>query len=185
RPWAFSERCMSPAAERYLLRPLVEAVAAADGHDGGGAKLALLRVFEVWVDWEEGVEGHGWAEKGVWPVRRGRTALPGEGLEGLETEEVDMWRPSAFLLERGSRAALLQQEGWEVWGDERWESYLVKGENKDKDNDKRGREGEEVEGDESEDGDGYEEEKGGKLWQDAPFKVIRSFESSDSRRDSW
>ncbi|KLJ08729.1 hypothetical protein EMPG_15836 [Blastomyces silverae] len=95
-----------------------------------------------------------------------------------------MWRPSAFLLERGSRAALLAREGWEVWGDERWESYLVKEKRrkKDTDKDKRGGEGEEVEeveevaGEECEDGDGYDEEKRGKLWQDAPFKVIRCFE---------
>ncbi|PGH06011.1 hypothetical protein GX51_02602 [Blastomyces parvus] len=181
RPWPFAERCMSPAAERYLLQPLAEAVCPPGGV-GGTGRLPLLRVFEVRVDWEEGVEGHGWEEKGVWPALKGEGEGEGEGDGGTGTEEVDMWRPSAFLLESGSRAALLEREGWEVWGDERWASYLVREKRKDK----RGGEGEveeieEVDGDGYE--DGYEEQRG--LWQDAPFTVIRSFgASSESRLDS-
>lgn len=168
-------RCMSRAAERFLLRPL------ADGWDGCGQLLRLrLRVFEVRVDWAEGLEGHGWAEKGAWPVVRGRrlSSSPGEGEgedeeEGEEGEEaeaevemVDMWRPSAFLLERGSRAELLAREGWEPWTDERWESYLVET--------KAG-------AGEGEDGvvAGAGADGTGRLWQDAPFTVIRSWDEGD------
>ncbi|EER40469.1 predicted protein [Histoplasma capsulatum H143] len=172
---------MSRAAERFLLRPL------ADGWDGCGQLLHLrLRVFEVRVDWAEGLGGHGWAEKGAWPVVRGRrlSLSPGEGEgedeaeeeegegegegEEAEVEMVDMWRPSAFLLERGSRAELLAREGWEPWTDERWESYLVE----TKAGAGEGEDGVGV-------GVGVGADGTGRLWQDAPFTVVRSWDEGD------
>ncbi|OAX78106.1 hypothetical protein ACJ72_07589 [Emergomyces africanus] len=136
RPWRLRERCMSPASERYLLRPLVDKRLRE-------TTLPFLRVFEVRVDWEEGLEEHMWNETGLWPVPQKPVPPPGsevemlemlemlegqEGQEGQEPEmeEVDMWRPSALLLEKSGQTELLVREGWEPWRDEQWDSFLVK-----------------------------------------------------------
>ncbi|KKZ67956.1 hypothetical protein EMCG_06376 [[Emmonsia] crescens] len=205
RPWPYSAKCMSPASERYLLRPLAD-------EQLRRTKLPFLRVFEVRVDWEEGLEEHMWNEKGLWPAPIKKLLslplplpLPGSETEMQEMHEArepemeveDMWRPGAFLLERGSRAEFLAREGWEVWRDEQWDSYLVKekkgGEEEEDDDDEDDEEEEEEEKEEEEDGDddgeygyGYGNGNGNgkgkgagkraKLWQNAAFTVIRSFD---------
>ncbi|EEH37661.1 hypothetical protein PAAG_08079 [Paracoccidioides lutzii Pb01] len=144
RPSAFSEKCMSRATERYMLRPLCQLK----------LQLPRLHVFEVRVDWQEGLEGQMWSDAWEWPHETGEEQGQGQG-QGQGHDLVRdgvmmtaMWRPNVFLWEEVEKVELIR-DGREVGMDERWNSYLGGV-------------------DESGDGDGEG------LWDGAPFKLIRT-----------